>query len=46
MSNVVTRAAQELSLSEKRILFAAIAKMGGKFDEVQITAASMHKLLM
>jgi plasmid replication initiation protein len=39
MSNVVTRAAQGLSLSEKRILFAAIAKMGGKFDEVQITAA-------
>ena len=38
MSNVITRSAQGLTLGEKRILFAAIAKMGGKFAPVKITA--------
>ncbi|WP_431519946.1 RepB family plasmid replication initiator protein, partial [Bacillus cereus] len=31
MSNAITRAAQSLSLAEKRIIFAAIAKMGGQY---------------
>jgi plasmid replication initiation protein len=38
MSNVITRPAQGLSLAEKRILFAAIAKMGGVYGPVKITA--------
>ncbi len=38
MANTLTRSAQRLSLAEKRMLFAAIAKMGGKFGEVKITA--------
>jgi plasmid replication initiation protein len=39
MANTLTRSAQRLSLAEKRMLFAAIAKMGGKFGEVNITAS-------
>ncbi len=39
MSNVITRSAQGLSLSEKRILFTAIAKMGGKSGDIRITAS-------
>lgn len=38
MANTLTRSAQRLSLAEKRMLFAAIAKMGGRFGEVKITA--------
>lgn len=39
IANTLVRSAQGLSLAEKRILFAAIAKMGGKFGEVRISAA-------
>ncbi|MDD0747011.1 replication initiation protein, partial [Shigella sonnei] len=38
MSNAISRAAQSLSLAEKRIIFAAIAQMGGKYAPVRITA--------
>jgi len=38
MSNAITRAAQSLSLAEKRIIFAAIAKMGGQYTPIKITA--------
>ncbi|HAS8353492.1 TPA: RepB family plasmid replication initiator protein [Vibrio vulnificus] len=38
MSNAITRAAQSLSLAEKRIIFAAIAKMGGQYSPIKITA--------
>lgn len=38
MSNTITRAAQSLSLAEKRIIFAAIAKMGGQYSPIKITA--------
>lgn len=38
MSNIVTRSAQGLSLAEKRILFAAIAKMVGGAGDVRISA--------
>ncbi|WP_445494597.1 replication initiation protein [Photorhabdus sp. SF281] len=38
MSNAITRAAQSLSLAEKRVIFAAIAQMGGKYAPVKITA--------
>jgi plasmid replication initiation protein len=38
MANTLTRSAQGLSLAEKRILFAAIAKMGGRFEDVKISA--------
>lgn len=39
MSNVITRAAHGLSLAEKRIIFCAIAKMGGTYSPVRITAS-------
>ena len=39
IANVVTRSAQSLSLAEKRILMAGIARMGGKNQQVRITAA-------
>lgn len=39
IANVVTRSAQSLSLAEKRILMAGIARMGGKNQRVRITAA-------
>ena len=39
MANVVTRAAHSLSLAEKRILMAGIARLGGKNEMVKITAA-------
>lgn len=38
MSNAISRAAQSLSLAEKRIIFSAIAQMGGKYAPVRITA--------
>ncbi|MEY0291102.1 replication initiation protein [Providencia rettgeri] len=38
MSNAIVRAAQSLSLAEKRIIFAAIAQMGGTYAPVKITA--------
>ncbi|EFV5500680.1 RepB family plasmid replication initiator protein [Shigella sonnei] len=38
MSNAISRAAQSLSLAEKRIIFAAIAQMSGKYAPVRITA--------
>lgn len=38
VANVVTRATQSLSLAEKRILFAGIAKLGGKNGEIKLTA--------
>lgn len=38
IANVVSRAAQRLSLAEKRILFAGIAKLGGVHKEVKISA--------
>lgn len=38
IANVVTRAAQSLSLSEKRIIFASIAKLGGRHREVALRA--------
>lgn len=38
MSNAIIRAAQSLSLAEKRIIFAAIAKMGGQYSPIKITA--------
>lgn len=39
IANVVTRSAQSLSLAEKRILMAGIARIGGKNQRVRITAA-------
>lgn len=39
MSNVITRSAHGLSLAEKRIIFCAIAKMGGTYSPVKITAS-------
>ena len=39
MANVVTRAAHSLTLAEKRILMAGIARLGGKNERVKITAA-------
>lgn len=39
IANVVTRSAQSLSLAEKRILMAGIARLGGKNEMVKITAA-------
>lgn len=39
MANVVTRAAHSLTLAEKRILMAGIARLGGKNEMVKITAA-------
>jgi plasmid replication initiation protein len=39
MANVVTRAAHSLSLAEKRILMAGIARLGGKNERVKISAA-------
>lgn len=38
VSNVVTRSAQSLTLAEKRILMAGIARLGGKNELVTITA--------
>lgn len=38
VSNYITRSAQSLSLAEKRILFAGIAKLGGVNGEVKISA--------
>lgn len=38
ISNAITRAAQGISLVEKRILFSALGKMQGEFGEVQISA--------
>lgn len=38
IANVVTRAAQSLTLAEKRILMAGIARLGGKNEMVRITA--------
>ena len=39
MANVVTRAAHSLTLAEKRILMAGIARLGGKNERVKISAA-------
>ncbi len=39
IANVVIRSAQSLSLAEKRILMAGIARLGGKNEMVKITAA-------
>ena len=36
VSNYVTRSAQTLSLAEKRIIFAGIAKLGGVNGEVGV----------
>lgn len=38
IANVVTRSAQSLTLAEKRILMAGIARLGGKNEMVKITA--------
>lgn len=38
ISNYITRSAQSLTLAEKRILFAGIAKLGGVNGEVKISA--------
>lgn len=38
ISNAITRAAQGITLVEKRILFSALGKMQGEFDEIQISA--------
>ena len=38
VSNYVTRSAQTLSLAEKRIIFAGIAKLGGVNGEVKLSA--------
>lgn len=38
VANVVNRSAQSLTLAEKRILMAGIAKLGGKNERVKITA--------
>ena len=38
IANTLVRAAQGLSLAEKRMIFAAVAKMGGNFGEVVIYA--------
>lgn len=39
MSNTLVRSAQSLSLAEKRIVFAAVAKMGNSFGEVILPAS-------
>lgn len=39
IANVVSRSAQSLTLAEKRILMAGIARLGGKNEPVKITAA-------
>lgn len=39
IANVVTRSAQSLTLAEKRILMAGIARLGGKNGRIKITAA-------
>lgn len=39
IANIVARSAQSLTLAEKRILMAGIARMGGKNQRVRITAA-------
>lgn len=38
IANVVTRSAQSLTLAEKRILMAGIARLGGKNERVKISA--------
>lgn len=38
MANTLVRSAQSLSLAEKRMLFAAVAKMGNNFGEVVLLA--------
>lgn len=38
VSNYITRSAQTLSLAEKRIIFAGIAKLGGINGEVKLSA--------
>lgn len=38
MANVITRSSQRLNLVEKRILFSAIAKLGGVFGVVKFSA--------
>lgn len=39
IANVVSRSAQSLTLAEKRILMAGIAKLGGKNERVKISAS-------
>jgi len=39
MANTLVRSAQSLSLAEKRLLFASVAKMGNRFGEVILTAS-------
>lgn len=39
IANTLVRSAQSLSLAEKRLLFASVAKMGNNFGEVTLTAS-------